>query len=69
MEFQTDDWHHIGILRLVEFSDSVALDRKCAGKQWESVQTRTGPLQVLVHLIPYVNIFYAPEQVRVACKQ
>ncbi|HEY8279397.1 MAG TPA: hypothetical protein VIH99_07240 [Bdellovibrionota bacterium] len=66
--FETNDWHHIGILSLVEFSDPVNPDKVCEKRGWDTVRTRKGPLQVLVGLIPYVGALYSPEEASVACK-
>lgn len=63
-----EEWHHIGILGLVEYSKPVDLNETCNGKGWNSVQTRTGPLQVLIGALPYVSTFYTPEEVQISCK-
>jgi len=63
-----EQWHHIGIIRLVEYSKPVDLNQVCSGKGWNSVQTRTGPLQVLIGILPYVSTFYTPEEVQISCK-
>lgn len=63
-----EQWHHISIIRLVEYSKPVDLYEICDGKGWNSVQTRSGPLQVLIKLIPYVSTFYTPEEVQISCK-
>ncbi len=63
-----EQWHHIGIIRLVEYSKPVDLNAQCDGKGWNAVQTRTGPLQVLIGAIPYVSTFYSPEEVQISCK-
>jgi len=35
---ENSEWHHGGILRLVEFSSPVDLHERCEGKNWESVR-------------------------------
>ncbi len=63
--YETENFHHIGILKLVEFSEPVDPRKSCDG-DWNSVETRTGPIQVLIGLI--VGGFYNPEEVKVSCK-
>ncbi|MCX7674324.1 MAG: hypothetical protein N2Z70_00665 [Bdellovibrionaceae bacterium] len=65
-KYEYENFHHIGIFSLVEFSDPVVPQRICRGS-WDSVRTRTGPLQILVRLVPYVSSFYSPEEVAIAC--
>ncbi len=42
------EWHHDGILRLVEFSEPVDLKRRCERGRWQTVRVEKNPLQVLV---------------------
>ena len=53
-------WHHIGILGLVEFSDPVNLRSVCSGEdRWQAVRVQTGFLQGLVSWIPLSIKFYS----------
>ena len=68
--YQTQEWHHIGIFELVEFSSPVDIAKTCEGKGWQSVQTRRGPLQVLVSLglgLFAAGAAYGPYETAVAC--
>ena len=50
--YQTSQWHHIGLLGLMEFSAPVNLEAICPKDSWENVRVRTGFLQGLVRVIP-----------------
>lgn len=63
--YQTSEMHHIVALRLVEISDPVSPSKVC-DKSWDSIRTRTGPLQVFIGL--FVGGIYNPEQVSIACR-
>ena len=49
--YQTSQWHHIGLLGLMEFSDPVNLEQICPKDSWQAVRVRTGFLQGLLRLI------------------
>ena len=49
--YQTSQWHHIGLLGLMEFSDPVNLEQICPANSWDSVRVQTGFLQGLVRYI------------------
>ena len=49
--YQSSQWHHIGLLGLVEFSDPVNLEQICPADSWGSVRTQTGFLQGLVKIL------------------
>ncbi len=57
-------WHHTGILGLVEFSDPVDLGYKCQNSSWNTVRTQnsfvTGLVEALVGL-------YNPREVGYTC--
>ena len=40
--YQSSQWHHIGLLGLLEFSSPVNLQEFCPADSWESVRVRTG---------------------------
>ncbi|PWU12882.1 MAG: hypothetical protein C5B49_15525 [Bdellovibrio sp.] len=65
MTYEQESWHHIGVLRLIEFSTPVNLQAACSNG-WSAVRTRTGPLQVLVGLI--AGGIYNPEEVSISCR-
>jgi hypothetical protein len=60
------EWHHIGIIRLVEFSDPVDLYERCKGKEWTSVETELTFIQGVIAFLPY-NYVYHPREVEWAC--
>ena len=60
------NWHHGGILGLVEFSDPVDLKKQCEGKKWQEVRTKRGFLQGLSSFFTY-NL-YTPWDVSYECK-
>ena len=58
--YTSTQWHHIGILGLVEFSDPVNLRSVCNGEdRWQAVRVQTGFLQGLVSWIPLSIDFYS----------
>ena len=68
-KYQQDEWHHIGIARLVEYSGPVDLNERCKGKEWTAVRTRQSTGQVFLGLIPYLNFAWSPREVAIACKE
>ena len=48
MERGFEDWHHIGVFGLMEFSSPVDLKRSCPSGQWNAVRTQMGWIQALV---------------------
>lgn len=65
-QYVTEDWHHIGIVGLVEFSEPVNPKQICDGKEWASVRTREGFLQWLAAQVS--SGLYNPQEVAVSCK-
>ncbi|MDW8189885.1 MAG: hypothetical protein RMK80_02815 [Pseudobdellovibrionaceae bacterium] len=65
-QYDTADFHHIFVLGFVEFSDPVVPQNMCPNG-WDSVRTRTGPLQILVGA--FTGPIYSPREVSVACKK
>ena len=50
--YSYSQWHHIGLLGLMEFSDPVNLKSTCGGEDnWQAVRVQTGFLQGLVKFI------------------
>ena len=49
--YQTSQWHHIGLLGLMEFSKPVNLKALCPADSWDGVRVQKGFLQGLVSLI------------------
>ena len=71
-------WHHIGILGLMEFSPPVNVKASCSNKGWKAVRTQTNVLQALVKgviafALDQVSLglgklsLYSPEEVSIAC--
>jgi len=60
------EWHHDGILRLVEFSAPVDLASRCDSKGWKTIKVEKGFLQWLAGSVTY-NL-YDPWLVEYACK-
>ena len=42
------EWHHDGILELVEFSDPVAMNSRCENKPWQTIKVEKDALKVLI---------------------
>ena len=69
-DYDYSQWHHIGILDLMEFSKPVNLKSICQEEgRWSSVKVETGFVQGLISNIPYVGTFYSPEKVEIACSK
>ncbi len=60
------EWHHDGIMGLVEFSPPVDLANHCEGKSWASVKVQENFIQGLVNKITYR--LYDPWEVTYSCK-
>jgi hypothetical protein len=67
-DYKQDEWHQIGVLELVEFSDPVDLSQRCEGKPWSSVRTRMSPGQAFLALVPYLSYAWTPQEVAISCK-
>ncbi len=61
-----NEWHHIGVIGLVEFSEPVDLKRYCSGKEWSAVETENSFLTGLVSALTYA--LYSPREANVVCK-
>ncbi len=74
-------WHHIGVLGLVEFSPPVDVQEICGDRGWRSVRAQTNIAQgavkhiapgVLSYIIaglgPVLSFIYTPEEASVSCK-
>lgn len=59
------NWHHVGILELVEFSSPVDMRRKCRKKNWSSVTTKMNFVQALIH--GFAGAVYSPWEVSYTC--
>lgn len=69
---KSDNWHHTYVLGLLEYSDPTQLNQICGkGYVWSEVESRKGPIQVLVDLLlPLTivgNAVYSPWSTRVKC--
>lgn len=60
------EWHHDGILRLVEFSSPVDLQSRCEGKKWKTVKVEKDFVQGLVTSVAYG--WYDPWGVSISCR-
>jgi hypothetical protein len=69
--YEEEAFHHIAVAGLIEVSDPVVPNAQCP-KGWDSVRTRTGPVQILVNVVlnatTNLGWLYSPEGVAVACK-
>ena len=63
---ENSEWHHDGIIRLVEFSEPVDLNNRCEGKDFSSVRVEKTFIQGLVGAISYG--LYDPWDVSYACR-
>ena len=61
-----NEWHHIGVVGLVEFSEPTNLKRYCADTTWNSVETENSFLTGLVSAVTYG--LYTPRMANVMCK-
>jgi hypothetical protein len=61
-----NEWHHIGVIGLVEFSEPVDLKRYCGSKGWSAVETENSFLSGLVSAVAYG--LYTPREANVVCK-
>ena len=53
MHYTHSQWHHIGALGFVEFTEPVNLTTACNEvDRWQAVKVQTGWLQALVRVIP-----------------
>ena len=80
LRYETAQWHHIGLLRLVEFSPPVNVKSICGKEGWRAVRTQTNIAQgVVQNIAPAVlsavsqglgsllTFLYTPEEVSVSC--
>ena len=70
-EVTQQEWHHDGILDLVEFSNPVDLSQRCKNKEWQTVKIEKSPLCVLVDIAEaaIVGNLYDPWIVETSCKE
>ena len=77
-------WHHIGLLGLLEFSPPVNVKARCGNAGWKAVRTQKNILQAVTGAVasaiamrilqmahPLLGHFgnvYSPEEVSVSCK-
>ena len=59
------EWHHNGVLGLVEFSDPVDLKDRCRDRGWSTIETHKTFLQGLVGGLTYS--LYTPWDVAYSC--
>ncbi len=61
------EWHHDGILGLVEFSDPVDLNARCEGNNWQTIRTQQTFVQGLIGVVPIVGALYNPQEAAYSC--
>ena len=64
---KTDQWHHIGIAGLVEFSEPVDLKKQCRRRNWQSITVEKGFLAGLIG--GFTSNLYTPWNVEISCKK
>ena len=62
---QNSEWHHDGIMRLVEFSDPVDLNSKCNSADWTSIRTEKTFINTLASSVSFG--LYDPWDVSFGC--
>ena len=63
---ELSEWHHDGVLGLVEFSDPVDLAGRCEGKSWTIVKVEQTFIQGLAKNV--TDSMYDPWEVSYSCK-
>jgi hypothetical protein len=61
-----NEWHHLGVIGLVEFSDPTDLKTYCGSSGWRSVETENSFLTGLVSGVTYG--LYTPRMANVMCR-
>ena len=51
-----DEWHHDGILRLVEFSPPVDMANRCEGKNWSNIKVEKSFLNGLATILRRIRL-------------
>jgi hypothetical protein len=64
--YKQGEWHHDGVIGLVEFSEPVDMANRCGGKNWESVKVHQTFVQGLVSGVTYS--LYNPWDVAYSCR-
>ncbi len=64
---QYEEWHHDGILGLVEFSDPVDMNQRCNGSSWKTIKTEETFVQGLVRGVTWS--LYDPWMVSYSCNK
>ncbi len=64
---EVEEWHHIGALGLVEFSEPVDLKRYCPAKGWSALETENSFLSGLVSSVTWG--LYTPRIANVVCNK
>jgi hypothetical protein len=62
---QYNEWHHIAVIGLVEFSEPIALKPRCE-KGWDTIETENSFLNGLVSGV--TTGLYTPREANVVCK-
>lgn len=61
-----NEWHHIGVIGLVEFSEPTDLKRYCGASGWKAIETEDSFLTGLVGGV--TGGLYTPRMANVMCK-
>jgi hypothetical protein len=62
---KANEWHHIGVFGLVEFSKPVDLKAYCPTKGWSTIETENSFLSGLVSGVTYS--IYTPREANIVC--
>ena len=62
----SSQWHHMGLYGAVNYSD-VHRARNVCPDGVSQITTRKGPLNVLLSLIPYIDLFWSTAEVKFEC--
>ena len=68
--FDRGGWHHVGILRLVEFSEPIDLKRSCNDEDWSAIRVEQTFVNGLVRAVSSYGTgfaLYDPWDYRIAC--
>jgi hypothetical protein len=68
--FDRGGWHHVGILRLVEFSEPIDLKRSCNEEDWEAIRVEQTFVNGLVRMVSSYGTglaLYDPWDYRISC--
>lgn len=66
---QREQWHHIGINGLIEFSKPMDVEYNCAGQQWDTVTVERTFFNTIAAVSPWPLIsIYTPWSIIYECR-